>query len=431
MDALPLDAWMNVQRGLDQRDLAALACCSSGMRDMVDRIVTERGIRVKHQNVGVVAKYPDVTALTVRGLPARFGSAVRQAMGVLSLPGLPRLTSLTLHHPRLPDAPFWPVVFARCPALRHVRLINDFYMSSYAKDVRHAVDLYMHGAPRLTHLDIEGGWLVLYRIANQADFGDAAAAIEAAHTMPPVPSSILTRLRTSCRQIPMTVDAPLTHLEIEEPHEKPFVAGRMGPLTLQSVEHLVWKACWPAADAGPLGRFANLRVADIHLLSVSSPSRMESCLRTLAALPRTLRRLTLHLDLWMMRTYDSYIAWGDPLAHLDLEHLEFDMLFPPSSIEDLLGGWLGAGGPAMRTAFMRFRQSAAWCIEEELEQVRERGEDSEDESVVELKNLWEAACRPVYGCRLSEWLDESSVNATAVMYNFDKLVCKHRRCTLV
>jgi hypothetical protein len=435
LHALPLDAWMVIQRGLDQRDLANLAQCSSDLRATVRSVVAERGARVSHQRCREVADaHPDLTALTVRGLPARFGRTVRHAMGELSLPPMARLRSLTLHQPRLPDAPFWPLVFARCPALQHVRLVNDFYMSTYARDVRHGIDLFQHGAPRLRHLDVEGGWLVLYRIVNDVAFADAASAIEAAHALPPVASSTLTRLRTACKPLPVVVDAPVTRLDIEEPHERPFVAARMGPLTCASVRDLVWKSCWPAVDATPLGRFVNLRTADVNFMSITTAARAARCLDTLRALPASLRRLTVRLDLWMMRTLDSNVQWGRPLAHLaHLEHIELVMLYPPTSAETLVSEWLGAGGPAMRTAVARFSEPATRCVEEELDRIREREDpvDSDDEHYGQLSALLHQVSAPVYGCGLSEWLDDTAPAAVATVYNFDTLICEHRRCVLL
>jgi hypothetical protein len=433
MEALPLDAWLLIDRhGLAQRDVASLACASRGLRDAMRAVFDHRGVSVRHGACeAALARRPHLTALTVRGWPLRYGAAV----GVprpLRLPALPRLASLHLHHPRLPDAPFWPAVLAACPALVDVKLAGDFYMSNYARDLRHCIDLVALGAPRLRSLDVEGGWLVLYRVAS-GELSDVADAVRAARTLPTVRSTTLTRLRAACKQLPAAVDAPLTHLDVDEPNERPLVAERIGPAAHATLRHLVWRGYWPLFDARPLGRFGGLVSAEISVLSVSTVERMEACLATLAGLPPSLRRLRLRLDLWLLRTHDSCVEWGAPLRHLRaLEHVELDMLFPPDSVASLLGSWLGAGGPALRTAVARFHEPASWCIEEELERLRDFEDAcSDDEQVQELMDLWDAANQPVPGCELCAWLDRDAPRAVATVHNFPRLVCSHPRCRVL
>jgi hypothetical protein len=134
-----------------------------------------------------------------------------------------------------------------------------------------------------------------------------------------------------------------------------------------------------------------------------------------------------------MRATDSHVTWGTPLRHLTrLANVEFVMLFPPDSVGELLGTWMGAGGPCLRTAAMTFSEPATRCIEDEMQRLREAEEVySDDEGLLELAQMWEAASMPVQARDLCEWLDTMAPNAVARMRNFSKLACTHPRCVLV
>lgn len=435
LEALHDDLWAELSKSLRQRDLAALAMCSRALRASARRALECREmLRVRHDRARAMATaYALAAGLAVRGFPRRYGQAAIEAMGLLSLPAMPRLRRLELHHPCLPpDVAFWPTVFEQCPSLRHVRFIGDFFMSNYAADVRHVVDLMTRGVPQLESLDIEGNWLVIKRVEDRTANRRLTELIELINGLAPVRSTTLRRLRHSCRQVPLGVDAPVTDLSIDEQNERPLLLGRrMGPATMATVTKLKWRGYWPGFDAGIMGAMAALRDADIAVLSASDPYRLARCLATLQGLPRGLRRLKLDMDTWPMRTGDSAIAWPSPLGHLDrLERLELTMLFPPDTAVALLGGWLGAG-QSVRSAVMRFREPATRSIESEISRLKVDEEaDSEDETVLELAEMWARAVQPVSGRQLGAWLD-AHPSATATVHNFATLQCSHPRCRLL
>lgn len=416
------DLWGELSRFLTQRDLAALARCSRGLRAAARRALEDGdALRVRHDRAAdAVAAYPGARGLHVRGFPRRYGKLAAEVMGRLEPPpAMPRLERLHLHHPTLaPHQPFWETVFASCPRLRHVKYVGDFFMPNYAADVRHVLDLLVHGAPRLEELDIEGGWLVIRRADTLHPA--LASAIELARTLPPVRSETLRRLRHACRQVPVGVDAPrLADLEVDEQYERPLLLGdRMGPATMAGVTRLKWDGYWPGFDAGALAGMAALRDLEVSLVSATNPHRLATSLATLAGLPRGLRRLALHIDAWPTRTGDQgAVDWPRPLAHLTcLERLELTMLFPPVSAEDLLAGWLGAGG-SVREATMRFHEANS----SELSQL----------CLGEHRDVgWWPSPPPVDGEGLAAWLDAHPL-ATARIHNFPALRCSHARCVLL
>lgn len=434
LEALHDDLWERLGACLSQRDLATVAMCSRACRDVARRTMERRdALRVSHWRVAeVAAAYPLARGLNVRGMPRRYGRAAAAAIADLALPGMPALRSLELHHPRLPGGGFWPLVFDRCPRLAHVRFVADFFMANYVADVRHVMDLVAHGAPRLTSLDIEGGWLVIRRVYEPAENPELARAVRLAATLPPVRSTTLRVLRHACRQVPLGVDAPVTHLTVDEQNEPPLLlGGRMGPTTTASVTDLTWRASWPGFDAGVLAGMTALRTATVGVLA-STPFRLTRCLSTLCGLPAGLRRLTLDLDTWPMQSGGSYVCWPTTaLAHLGhLEHLELRLPFPPDTATTLLGSWLGAG-PSVRQVVLRCREPAVRCLEREIDRLRE-DEDAgtDDEAVQELTHAWELASRPIYGYALAVWLDTRPA-ATATVHNFGTLRCTHPRCRLL
>lgn len=434
-DRLPPELWGAIGAHLRERDVAALALCSTSMRIAArEAFAARKALRVRHSRAAeAAAACPDAQGLVVHGFPRRYSTVTGSAvLGVLGpLPGMPRLLSLELHHPRLPTAPgFWPAVFAGCPLLRRVKFIGDFFISNYGPDVEHVIELLTHGAPRLQDLDIEGGWLVLYRLHQSTVDMDPRLAhvVKTLAQMPPVQSTTLRRLRHACHQVPLGVDGPVEDLYVDEQYGGPPLVGRLGPRTLASVTRLTWRARWPACDAGALGAMAALRDADISLFDTSTPDKVHDALRGLASLPRGIRRLALHLDMWLMRTAASDVQWPeDALAHLDqLERLEVSMLFPPDTVDRLLGQWMGAG-PSVRAVSLRFSQSATCALEQEIARLVEEAVSSDDEPMGELqRRRSRAACR-VDGTGLAAWLD-ARPSAVATILGLPDLCCAHPRC---
>lgn len=400
-------------------------------------VLCARGIRVPQADSCHLADDPRWAALLslrLRGMPRRYG-VQEDLLPQLAVPRLSWLTSLTLHHCRLPeDRPFWPEVFAACPRLKAVTVVGDFFLGNYSVDVGHSVDLMVHGAPRLESLDMEGNWLVIHPDfwdTRSAKFDEILEATVRAYSQQMVGSSTLRHFRNACKQVPVGVDAPLVSLDIDEPTEPPFVVSRLGPRTLEHVERMVWRHTWPKFDAGLLGGFRRLRDLEVHIAAATSPGRMAQCLDSLRGLPTCLRRLAVHLDIWAMRTYDDAIDWGGPLQHLGaLEDLEIDMLFPPSTVEDLLGGWLGAGG-CIRRVRVAFKECVCCGYEDAIQNmIQELDVDPGDEAIIELQEAWREASRPVSGDGLCEWLRRHPGARAVVRGLGDRLRCDHDRATI-
>lgn len=420
-DSLPLDLWASVPLG--QRDLARLACTSREFRRITAVLAAAKRLRLASRHAGTLAypRWQQLRDLMLCGHASRYGYAPDLMPRIAPL-CLRALESLTLRHVRLQPR-FWPAVFEHCLALRHVAVVGDFYMKDYDEDVRHAIDLVVHGAPRLTKLEIEGTWLVLYPTPTNSDLR--------ARTLPAVQSDTLREYRAGCRQAPMGVDAPLDVLVVEETATFPFLVSRMGPRTLQHTRKLVWRCSWPAFDARLLRGYVGLRVADLTLSSVALPCRMAKCLRTLSGLPAGLRELSLHLDVWMMRTYEHDIEFGRPLEHLTgLESLRIEMLFPVESTCQLLAEWMGIGD-SVRSVVLDFEEPGARGYEEEIVRLMEEDEAaSDDETVLDLRARWSDAMQPLDPQPLLAWL-QSHPACHVTIRNLPTLRCRHARLSLV
>ncbi len=429
---LPADVWLAVPLG--RRDIGSLALTCRDMRLAMVGVLCARGVRVPQSQSSALADalWAKLLSLRLGGMPRRYGIQEGR-LPELAVPRFRWLSSLTLHHCRLPaDRPFWPEVFAACPRLKAVTVVGDFFLSNYGVDVNHAVDLLAHGAPRLERLDMEGNWLVIHPDFWSGRPTGVTAATARAYSHPAVQSSTLRHLRAACKQVPVGVDAPLASLDIDEPSEPPFLVSRMGPRTLAHVERMVWRHAWPRFDAGLLGGFGRLRDLEVHIGAATNPERMSRCLDSLRGLPRCLRRLDLRLDIWAMRTYEGDIRWGRPLQHLDaLEDLGIEMLFPPTTVGELLAGWLGAGGAARRVQ-VEFKEPVCRGYEHAIQNlVEELDVDPEDDSVVELQEAWAEASRPVPPDGLCAWLHRHPDARAVVRGLKDRLACAHPRATIL
>ena len=430
---MPDDVWVeHVARWLSHRDLARLAQTTRDFRRVAHAALLRHGLVLKHDACDVLAqsRWAGLRRVCVRGMPRRYvNHAPIPPLRVSALESLAHLERLELHHPRMPPQPVWPGVFAACAALRHVRLVGDFYMSNYAQDVAHGVDLVTCGAPRLTTLDVEGGWLVLHPTGVSPDRPDITAAIRRMHAAGPVPSATLRRYRMACQQVPVGVDAALDALEIEDSQFPPCAVGRMGPTTRARTRHLAWKTSWPAFDARILRDFAGLRTLDVHLTWLTRADRVSECLATLAGLPAGLRRLSLRVDAWVMPPDRSDVAWGRPLAALtSLEALHLELTFAPSTVEALLAGWMGAA-PSVRVVSVAFRRPAAAALEDEIDKLlTEEGACSDDETVAELARHAQHANRPVADDGLRAWLEAHPQASARVSGLGHRFACSNPRC---
>lgn len=401
---LPPDVWVHVPLG--QRDMQRVAVTCRALREAMRRVRCVRGLHLRQSHVDAALDLwaPHIRKLLVSGSMRR-GIISRQWPSPLPpLPACVCLRDLELRHVYLPARRgFWAEVFRACPVLERVRVTGDYVLRSYATDVHHATDLVELGAPRLRELDIEGGWLVMYPAPSPTEFHDIVQAAERAYTLPPVASDTLRTYRAACKQAPVGVDAPLHSLVIEEPHQAPLIAARMGPRTYASTAELTWKVGWPVLDPGLVARFGALRSLDLVVSAVASAERVSAACTSLAALPATLTRLRLAFDMWQMRAMDSVVQWGRPLAHMHaLRDLEVRMLFAPCTVAELLSGWLGA--PALRFATARFDEAPSDGFEARLARLQEDGVASDDELVQEIHERWDAASEPVATAGLHAWL---------------------------
>lgn len=429
--SLPVDVWAHFD--LTQRELAAVAMCCRELRTVADLLLASRGIRLKqlHGRVLEQPRWAMLQSLSLHGIPRRYGKLPHNtSVPPLPLVALPRLRRLRMEHCRLPPG-FWKHVFDTSPALVDVSVVCDYFLANYAEDVHHAADLVEHGAKQLRRLDMEGGWLVMYPTPVPTSFHEVQQATARVYRMPAAPSATLTHFRMANQQAPLPVDAPLDTLEIHEPHQPPFVAPRMGPLSKASTAKLVWKCACSAMDAIMLAGFTGLRSLDILVDAASTSERLSKCLDTLQHLPRGLQRLSLRLDTWMLRTYYHDIRWPSSLRHLDdLRELVIDMLFPPATAEALLGHWMGAGGSSLRSVRLAFDETAGRGYEEEIDRMLVYEEaDPEDERIAELRDRWHAATAPLQCARLVEWLD-AHPRVTVAVRNMPQIACAHDRLEL-
>lgn len=435
MERVSDDVWADhLAPLLGQRDLASVAMCCADLRAAMDRVRCRRGIRLRHDQCGMLAQArwaPSLRGLAVRGMARRYvNHRPLPALRLDALLGLTGLQSLHLLHPRFPAGPAWPAVFEACPALRDVTVVADFYMISYAEEVNHFVDLVACGAPRLERLDVEGNWMVITPATVKDWIGtdplrrDIVAAVKRVCDTPPVASDTLRWYRNASRQVPLGVDAPLRCLEIDDGG----LQG-MGPRAHSSTETLVWKTYWPEFDARHVAPFSRLTSADIRVGFLAYAQRVSGALASLAHLPPSLRRLTLRFDTWVLRPESSDVAWGAPLAHLDqLTDLDLQLTYPPLTVAELLAGWMGLGGPALRRVRARFLDEASSSLEREVDSLLEHGADEGDDSLELLREAIEAVSRPVDPAGLCAWLRRNPRATARVEGLGDRLECCHPRC---
>lgn len=419
---LPSDVWVLVATSpvLSQKDVACMAQCCQQLRDAMRHAHQLRGIVVKQRpgdslSAAVHTLAAGLKRLVVKGLARRFlcGCPAAGIPKPLRPRAMPRLERLELRHAFIPPG-FWPATFDTCPNLRHVAVVSDFFVSNYASEVLQYTDLVQHGGARLETLDVEGCWLVMYPFSPSPavppdHFGDVAAACRRVAAVSPVNAPFLRRYRSACAQAPIGVDSPVMEvLDIEDCQAEPLLIRRMGPRTKLSVPRVRWSACWPLFDAGALAAYQAIRHLDLCISGPLTPLRATECLATLKRLPPTLHTLCLRVDMWHMRGDDSGIAW-DPSALAHLEQLrEFDLhaLYPPSTIKDLFGHWMGL--PAVEAIRVFFGESATKGYEVLLEELLvEEDADPLDEQVVFLQGQCrEAAVRAMESkIALMAWLD--------------------------
>lgn len=409
LDRLPVEIVHALAANLDAKDVARVGACSKWLRAAMLDVLCRKGLVVRDVHATTIFSnecWAPLRRLTVRGISRRLFHGPYTAVPLPARP-LARLDTLVLTHCRLPvGQPFWPAMFDACPMLRDVRTSTDFFATEYASDVRHHIDLLVVGVPRLTRLDVEGEWMVVYPVnavaAGEQDIYEAVTDVQA---LRPIASTTLEYFRMACRQAPITIDCTaLRHAVVTEPHEKPLVVSRMGPGCHAACVRLDWRACWQVFDAAALAPFRCLEHLTIRL-EAGRAVRVSGCLATLTNLPPTITNLRLIVDSWLMGYDDSHVEWGEPLAHLTrLRELDVEMKFPPSTIATLLARWMGAGASVRRarasflqTIDREFQNAIEWLIED-------HGEHADD-AIDEVRQAWREAGRPLGVGPLISWLD--------------------------
>lgn len=426
---VPTDAWFAIADHLAQRDVVSLGMTSRHFRDMMRDILTFKGVSLRLRDQHVAARYPGARSLTIVGRAARCWNDPPPL--ALSLPrAMPFLERLAIGRARLPAGPFWKTVFETCPMLQHVSLMTNFDVTNYATDVQHHMDLHTIGAPRLKSLDTEGGWMILYpppvEPHPQPAIDAAFAAIRRVNAMEAVPSSTLRTYRVACRQAPVGVDAPLDFLDIEERFDPPYIVSRMGPLTLRTTKRLRWKTYWPTVDASLLAGYIGLDTLDLVIEAAHTAWRLSKCLRTLDALPRSLKNVSLTVEAYSGLVMWDDVKWGTPLAHLSLDSLKIRMT-SPHTIHELLTSWMGA---TAKRIFIEFDEpeSAGWdrllhkLLVEDLAHV-------EDESVLAAQYRRDRSVEPIDPSGLDAWLEAHPDSMVTIRGLGGRLRTAHPRCT--
>lgn len=427
--AVPCDVWRVIHEvgGLTARDVASLAMTCRDWRAKMNAMRLEDGVRAHHAVPGI-----DVTTLAIVATAMRFPARrPYHPLDPHAFGALRSLRTLTVRFARLGANPFWPVVFSCCPHLRRVAVDGESTYATYANELRHACDLVRVGAPRLHALEVVGDWLVINPDVwnGRQEPPDVLRAIAAMRATPAPSSTTLRRFKMHSRQAPLGVDAPLDVLDVCEPPAPPFALARMGRATYEACRRLTWHAHWPHFDAVHVAPFVRLRTVELHLGSTPFPDRLSACLATLRHLPSGIDALSLHLDLALMRSYDSAVRWGTPLRGKGVRRLDIVAASAPSSLHVLMRDWLGVGCDGVaRHVEARFREHPATSHLDDLARLRaDENACSDDEVVMELREDIARLSRPCDGAGLSAWLD-ANPGAAAVVSGVD-VTCDHPRFT--
>lgn len=365
---------------LGQRELLAVRRASRGCRLAAEHVLAAEGIALRlsdansHRAVAEVLRSPRWRALrglALRGISLRLlcilGSARPVAMPAPVLPALTRL-----------DVAFvdcGPGFLAAFPALTHLKLTLDFFVSTYADALdtaRGALDL---GA-RLVSLEIHGKGVTLQR--RYTFLEPMRVAMDAVHATK-ITSDTLTNLVLTGGQVEgVAVDAPLRTAVVHDVEGWPGTIAAARPRVHAALESLVWTT--HARRIPALAPFTALKTLDINVTVYPCPADTVRALGL--AVPPGIHTLCVALDYARLDARDLVVEWPThALAHLSkLRHLVVDVSFPPRGcgvMEDYL--W---GAPAgLETAHLVCRETRCHQLREELREMLDQGADPDDDDV--------------------------------------------------
>jgi hypothetical protein len=369
---------------LGQRDLLAVRRASRGCRLAAEHVLAGTGIalRLTSASQGHVVeilqspRWSALRGLALRGISRRLlcvpASAQTKALPAPSLPALARLD--------LAFAECAPGFLGAFPALTHLKLTLDFFVSTYADALdttREALD----AGARLVSLEIHGKGITLQR--RYTFTKPICAAMDAVYATK-ITSNTLTHLALTGGQVEgVAVDAPLRTAVFHDVDVDgwPGTLAGAGPRVHAALETLVWRTHPRHVPA--LAPFAALKTLDIHV-HVAYPWCPSNTARALGlALPPGIHTLRVALDYTSMDARNLVVEWPTrALAHLgELRHLVVDVSYPPRGctvVEDYL--W---GAPAgLESAHLVCRETRCHQLREELREMLDEGADPDDDEDV-------------------------------------------------
>ena len=367
---------------LGQRELLAVRRASRGCRLAAEYVLADAGIALRlttasQSTVIEIMQSPrwkGLRGLALRGISRRLLCILGSAQSVALAAPQPALHALT--HLDLEFADCAPGFLGAFPALTHLKLTLDFFVSTYADALdaaREALDL---GA-RLVSLEIHGKGVTLQR--RYTFLEPMRVAMDAIHaTM--ITSNTLTHLALTGGQVEgVVIDAPLHMAVVHDVEGWPGTLAAARPRVHTALESLVWTT--HARRIPALAPFTALKTLDIDVTVYPCPADTVRALGL--AVPTGIQTLRVALDYARLDPRDLVVVeWPThALTHLSkLRHLVVDVSFPPRGcgvMEDYL--W---GAPAeLETARLVCRETRCHQLREELREMLDEGADPDDDDI--------------------------------------------------
>jgi len=355
---------------LSQSSLATLACVNTTLRKLVAQAWGYRHVVVAETFVGHVT-HLGALALTVTG-PSRPCTVHPSPCPVPTSTTSLRLLELT--HARVYTVEFWATVLYNAPNLTDVIVHPLMLGDHFDESVVACYALMRLGADRLRRLEIRGIGFPLCRHSSQRVLAAPLIRFPKLHTL------VLTG-----RQLHPFVEAPcLVNAHVEETNTMPKVLYRMTGPTRGTLVRLQWVT---PVDKLPLPHMPSLRVVDLAIRDIRTPSEFRTTLASLRALPPTLTSLRVTLDFHSMMLECPLLDWGsDALTHLaELERLDIRVSFPTPRVGVLVRDLLGASSiPTLRHVSLHALAGPAEAHKSLRAEMSDEDADPEDPDVVDL-----------------------------------------------
>lgn len=326
---------------LAQRDLAALACVSRGMRDTVTSVRCRRGIALPERWAHVLRRegYAGLVALCVVG-PSQPPCTAPSPQPVQR--PLPQLTSLRMRHCR-PVAAFWADTLRLAPRLTHVALEPWFSPATYRPILESCVALVTEGARQLTRLEIRGRGMALWGWSGAEPHTPVGQGFLMNDVLrrTDVHMSALRHVEITGRQFFVGLDAPVQRAVLEEPDEAgSSMVERLGPCARRELRALDLSV--PALKLPLRLDFGALDTLHIRVRDIVSESSFARAVDALSHVPPTVTCLGLTLEFERLDCDEELEYDRAPLAHAsELRRLDLTVSFPTPGCADLLTGLLG------------------------------------------------------------------------------------------